>query len=51
MRHESPCKQCKKHPCKDSKNCEDRWAYVSSFKDNDQMKAVDIDGSYRLLPL
>jgi hypothetical protein len=50
MRHESPCKTCADHPCNKHKNCEKRWEYVSTFKETEDMRAVDIDGSYRLLP-
>jgi hypothetical protein len=51
MRHESPCKSCTDHPCKEPKDCERRWKYISSFKDKDHMKAVNLDDSYRLVPM
>ena len=52
MRCESPCKTCKKHPCKEHKNCEKRVEYMDSYKGQDIMKASEMDGEgYRLLPM
>ena len=52
MRRESPCKTCKKHPCKEHKGCEKRIEYMDSYKGQDIMKASEMDGEgYRLLPM
>lgn len=41
----SPCKKCEWFPCPDIErvDCEERLAYVATFKGNDQMKAVQTD--------
>lgn len=53
-RLESPCITCgriKKGKNDCSLKCPARQAYADSFRGTDQMKAVDAEDSYRLMPM